>query len=188
MHARARSVPPRRRVEVGDLVRRDFSAPDAGLKWFTDLTMIRTGEGWLRAAVVLDAFNRKVIAWSTDAIETPRTALTALAEAIRVANPKPGCIIHSDRGYQFTMHDWIDLATRHGLRVSIGERKDPRDNAAMESWFGSFKNEALYPVGQPRSRAEARERLFNYIWDYNQHRLHSSLGYRTPADYATINQ
>ena len=96
-------------------------------------------------------------------------------------------MIHSDRGYQFTAHDWHDLAARHGLRVSFGERRSALDNAAMESWFASFKNEDIYPGGPTATSAEARSRLFDYIWNYNNHRLHSTLGYRSPIDYAKLN-
>jgi len=178
-----RSVPPARRTDIIDAVQRQFAAASPDRLWFTDLTMIRTGEGWLHAAVVLDAFNREVIAWATDSHETPRTAMTALREAIKIRRPKPGCVIHSDRGYQFTSHEWTLLAAEHRMVVSIGERKDPRDNAVIESWFASFKNEDLYPIGQPPNRAIARARLFAYIWGYNTRRLHSTLGYIAPINY-----
>jgi putative transposase len=104
---------------------------------------------------------------------------------LRSRHPLPGCIIHSDRGYQFTSADWLDLAVDHRMRVSIGERKTAVDNAVMESWFASFKNEAIYPHGQPTTRAEARARLFNYVWTYNHDRSHSTLGYVSPIIYAT---
>jgi putative transposase len=109
--------------------------------------------------------------------------IEALTEAIKIRRPTPGCIIHSDRGYQFTSTDWLNLAAGHGLEVSIGERKSCLDNAAMESWFASYKNEELYPIGQPRTRAEARTRLFGYIWAYNNQRRHSTLGYVSPKYY-----
>jgi len=184
--ARRRSAPPSRRPEVIDRVRRRFgvSAPDR--LWFTDLTAIRTSEGFLRAAVVLDAHNREVISWATDDYETPKTVMRALGEAIAIRRPSPDCVIHSDRGYQFTSHDWHDLAARHGLVVSLGERKSALDNAVMESWFASLKNEDIHPGGVIKTRAEARSRLFDYIWDYNNHRLHSALGYRTPLAYAKL--
>jgi putative transposase len=182
--SRARAAPPSRRPEVVDLVRRDFrvDAPDA--LWFTDVTQIRTGEGRLWAAVVLDAFNREVVSWATAAQESPKTALAALQNALRARRPPPGCVVHSDRGYQFTARDWLDLAAGSGLQVSIGERKSCYDNAVIESWFASLKNEEIYPKGNPFTRAEARTRLFRYIWDYNTQRLHSSLGYVAPRVYA----
>lgn len=183
--ARPRSAPPRRRPEVPDLVQRDFHADVADALWFTDVTQIRTGEGWLFVAVVLDAFNREVISWATAPRETPRTVLTALSEALKIRRPPRGCVIHSDRGYQFTAQNWLDLTTGSGLTASFGARKSCYDNAAMESWFASFKNEEIYPHGNPFTRAEARRRLFNYIWIYNTQRSHSSLGYVAPRVYAT---
>jgi putative transposase len=184
--ARRRAAPPSRRPEVIDRVRRRFRASEPDRLWFTDLTVIRTNEGFLRAAVVLDAYNREVISWATDNHETPKTAIRALTEAIAIRHPEPGCIIHSDRGYQFTSHDWHALAARHGLVVSLGERKSALDNATMESWFASLKNEDIYPGALIKTRADARSRLFEYIWDYNHHRLHSALDYRTPAAYAKL--
>ena len=130
--------------------------------------------------------SREVISWATDGRETPTTVIRALSDALRSRRPAAGCIIHSDRGYQFTAHEWHDLAGAHGLRVSLGERKSALDNAAMESWFASFKNEDIHPNGPIATRAEARARLFDYIWDYNNHRLHSALGYRSPTDYAKL--
>ena len=186
LKSRPRSAPPARRPDIGDRVRRRFRAAEPDRLWFTDVTAIRTGEGFLRAAVILDAHSRQVISWATDGRETPLTVIRALADAIRIRRPARGCIIHSDRGYQFTAHEWHALAARNGLTVSLGERKSALDNAAMESWFASFKNEDIYPNGLIKTKAEARSRLFDYIWDYNNHRLHSALGYRSPVDYAKL--
>jgi putative transposase len=186
--SRPRSAPPKRRAEVGDLVKRRFIPDGPNRIWFTDLTMIRTGQGWLHAAVILDAHNREVLSWAVANHETPSTAMNALRDAILIRQPPSGCVIHSDRGYQFTSHEWLELATGNGLRASIGERKQPQDNAVMESWFASLKNEDIYPVGQPATIAEARMRLFRYIHLYNTSRMHSALGYRSPSEYAKLNQ
>ena len=183
--SRPRAAPPSRRPEIVDLVQRDFHADVPNALWFTDATQIRTGEGWLWAVVVIDAFSREVVSWATASQESPKTALTALRDAIRTRRPPHGCIIQSDRGYQFTAKDWLDLAAGNGLQVSIGERKSCYDNAVMESWFASFKNEEIYPKGIPFTRQEARSRLFQYVWDYNTKRLHSALGYVPPCVYAT---
>jgi len=185
--SRPRSAPPKRRPEVGDLVKRRFVGAVANQIWFTDLTLIRTGQGMLRVAVILDSHNREVISWAVADHETPATVMRALSEAVRIRRPAPGCIIHSDRGYQFTSQEWADTAARGGLRVSIGERKQPQDNALMESWFASLKNEDIYPAGQPATLADARLRLFRYIHLYNTSRMHSALGYRSPIEYARIN-
>jgi putative transposase len=179
-----RAAPPARRPDLVDLVDRDFHADVPNAVWFTDITQIRTGQGWLYAAVILDAYNREVISWATAATDNPRTAMKAFTDAIAIRRPPPGCLIHSDRGYQFTSHDWSATATKHHLRISIGARKSCYDNAAMESWFASFKTEEIYPKGQPFTRPEAARRLFEYIWSYNTERKHSTLGYVSPRDYA----
>lgn len=180
-----RAAPVARRPDLIDLVQRDFHADVPNVLWFTDITQIRTGEGWVFVAVILDAFNREVISWATANTDNPRTVMQAFTEAINIRRPPPGCLIHSDRGYQFTSYKWSTQAVLHHLKVSIGERKSCYDNAAMESWFASFKNEEVYPKGQPFTRAEARRRLFQYIWSYNNERLHSTLGYQSPISYAT---
>jgi putative transposase len=182
--ARPRSAPPVRRPEVTDRVRRQFAASVPDALWFSDVTEVRTGEGRLFAAVVLDGFNREVVSWATDGYQTPRTALRALQEAIRARRPPPGCVVHSDRGYQFTSREWLDLAAGNGLEPSIGERHNALDNAVVESWFSSFKTEALHPYAVPKTRAEARTTLFRYVWAYNTRRLHSALGYVSPKYYA----
>jgi transposase InsO family protein len=95
------AAPPSRRPEILDLVHRDFHADVPNAMWFTDITQIRTGQGWLYAAVILDAFNREVITWAVAGYDTPNTAMTAMTamtEAIRIRRPPPGCVIHSDRG------------------------------------------------------------------------------------------
>ena len=131
------------------LVQRDFHADVENALWFTDLTMIRTGQGWLYAAVILDAFSREVISYTTNDRGTTETAWCALAEAIRTRRPPKECIIHSDHGYQFTAHQWLALAEGAGMRVSFGANKSPLDNAAMESWFSSYKSEGIFTQRHP---------------------------------------
>jgi putative transposase len=181
---KSRAAPVARRPDLVDLINRDFHADMPNTLWFTDITQIRTGQGWLFAAVVIDAFNREVISWATASNDNPRTVMQAFTDAIKIRRPPAGCVIHSDRGYQFTAHNWSTTAAAHGVRVSIGERKSCYDNAAMESWFASFKNEEIYPKGQPFTRQEAGQRLFQYIWSYNHERLHSTLAYQSPKTYA----
>jgi putative transposase len=184
---RARSVPPHRRPEIGDRVQRHFTSPAPDRLWCTDITMIRTHQGWLHAAVILDAFSRKIISWSVNDREDPQTALRALQEAIAIRRPRPGCVLHSDRGYQFTSWQWLHTATDAGLLPSIGERKSALDNAMIESWFATLKNETIYPAGDIATTSTARRLLFDHIIFHNTRRLHSALGYRTPNTYERIN-
>lgn len=183
--SRPRAAPPVRRPEIKDLVHRIFDRPRPDMLWFTDLTMIKTGEGYLRAAVIMDACSRRVISWATADHETPETAYRALRDAIALRKPPPRCIIHSDRGYQFTSETWLKIVRDAQMMPSIGQRHSALDNAAMESWFGSFKNEAIHPYPQPRTNNEARLILLRYINFYNTKRLHSSRGYQSPVAYET---
>jgi putative transposase len=178
--SRPRSAPPKRRPEITDKVRRKFNTDTPNTIWFTDITQIRTGDGWLYTAAILDSYNREIVSWATTSQPTPDFALQALSDAAAIRRPPAGCIIHSDRGYQFTSKEWLDLAAANGLVVSIGEHGSCYDNAVMESWFASLKNEAIYPYGQPATKTKAREQLFRYIWEYNTRRLHSTLGYIAP--------
>ena len=170
-------------------MRRSFVGSGPNQIWFTDLTMIRTSQGMLRVAVILDSFNREVISWAVARHETPATVMTALQEAITLRKPPSGCIIHSDRGYQFTSHEWLQLARSNGLRPSIGERKSPQDNAMMESWFASLKNEEIYRAGQPSTYSEAQMRLFRYI-QYIQQQADPLRArfYEPPIEYAKMNE
>jgi len=183
--SRPRAAPPVRRPEIKDLVHRIFDRPRPNMLWFTDLTVIKTGQGYLRAAVIMDACSRRVISWATADHETPDTAYRALRDAITLRKPPPRCIIHSDRGYQFTSDIWLKIVDDAQMMPSIGQRHSALDNAAMESWFGSFKNEALHPYPQPKTNREARLTLLRYINFYNTKRLHSSRGYQSPVAYET---
>ncbi|WP_143261957.1 IS3 family transposase, partial [Allokutzneria sp. NRRL B-24872] len=183
--SRPRAAPPHRRPEIGDRVEREFTRTAPDQLWFADNTMIATQQGHLRATVVLDAFSRKVIGYSWANQETLDTALNALRGAITTRKPPPECVMHTDRGYHFTSNYWQNILRDNNMLPSIGRLKSPLDNAVMESWFASFKNEALYPYGRPATQAEAALILFRYIHFYNTRRLHSSLDYRTPVAFET---
>lgn len=181
--SRPRSAPPKRRPEVPDLVRRRFQADGPDQIWCTDITQIRTLEGWLYAAVILDVFSRRVISWSTAILPAQELTLQALHDALRVRQPAPGTIVHADRGFQFTSWDWLGDIERAGMQPSLGRVGSGLDNAMIESWFSSFKLESVYPYGTPVTRAQARRILFDHIMFHNQRRRHSSLGYTTPDNY-----
>jgi putative transposase len=171
-----------------DLVQRRFRAERANQLWCTDITQIRTGEGWLYAAVIIDVHSRRIISWAISNHVRLETALEALAAAIAARRPGPGLVVHSDRGYQFTSWEWLGRLRREGFQPSMGNVGSALDNALIESWFSSFKNEALHPFAQPATRQKARQILFRHIHFHNTRRLHSALGYLSPADFeATTN-
>jgi putative transposase len=183
--------PPRRfrrttvadpKVQVEDLVQRSFTATAPDQKWFGDITYIRTWEGWLYLAVILDAYSRKVVGWAmADHLRT-ELATAALEMALRTRRPNPGLIHHTDRGVQYTSTAYGELLSAHQARQSVGRPGTCWDNAVAESFFATLKNELIYRHVWP-TRRHAELAIFEFIagW-YNQHRRHSTLGYSSPAE------
>jgi putative transposase len=171
-----------RQVQVQDLVQRSFTAMAPDQKWFGDITYIRTWEGWLYLAVILDAYSRKVVGWAmADHLRT-ELATAALEMALTTRRPKPGLIHHTDRGVQYTSTTYAELLSAHQARQSIGRPGTCWDNAVAESFFATLKNELIYRHGWP-TRRHAELAIFEFIagW-YNHHRRHSTLGYCSPAE------
>ncbi|MET8986961.1 IS3 family transposase [Nonomuraea wenchangensis] len=168
-----------------DLIERDFT-PDAAAvdtRWCGDITYVPTEEGWLYLATVIDIASRRVVGWATaDHLRTGLVA-EALQQACARRRPTGPVIFHSDRGCQYTSAGYARLAGRLGVRLSVGRTGQCWDNAPAESFFATLKGELLDLRPWP-TRAAARSAIFEFIegW-YNLHRLHSSLGYRSPADY-----
>ncbi|WP_326570065.1 IS3 family transposase [Actinacidiphila glaucinigra] len=149
-------------------------------------SLIATEEGWLYLATVIDIASRRVVGWATaDHLRTELVA-DALRAACRTRRPAGPVMFHSDRGCQYTSHEFALLAAEFDVRLSVGRTGQCWDNALAESFFATLKNEPI--DARPwSSRAAARTAIFEWIesW-YNLQRLHSSLGYRTPADYEAI--
>ncbi|WP_435874925.1 IS3 family transposase [Nonomuraea wenchangensis] len=168
-----------------DLIVRDFTPYAAAVdtRWCGDITYIPTEEGWLYLATVIDIASRRVVGWATaDHLRTDLVA-EALRQACARRRPTKPVIFHSDRGCQYTSAAYAALAERLGVRLSVGRTGQCWDNALAESFFATIKGELLDAQPWP-TRAAARSAIFEFIegW-YNLHRLHSSLGYRSPADY-----
>ncbi|MFK0204082.1 IS3 family transposase [Streptomyces lavendulae] len=181
------TVPDPHAVTRPDLVLRDFQPDPAAIdtRWCGDITYIATDEGWLYLATVIDIASRRVVGWATaDHLRTELVA-DALTTACRTRRPAGPVIFHSDRGCQYTSRELAALATDFGIRLSVGRTGQCWDNALAESFFSTLKNELGDSQPWP-SRAAAHTAIFEWIesW-YNVHRLHSSLGYRSPAEYET---
>jgi len=150
--------------------------------WASDVTAWPTAEGWLYVAVVLDLASRRVIGWGAGPTPGQELTLPALQQALRHRAPPAGLLHHSDRGMHYTGTSYQRLLAAHGIAVSMSRRGDCWDNAVAESFFATLKTE-LVADAQWRSRAEATDALRHYLAWYNGQRLHSTLGYVSPADF-----
>jgi len=182
---RKRRATTRRNPEAqpaDDLVDRKFTRTAPNQLWVADITYIPTGGGVLYLAVVVDAFSRRVVGWAMAARMKTQLVLDALEMAIRQRRPN-GVIHHSDHGSQYTSIEFGRRCREAGIRPSMGSVGDCFDNALCESFFATLECELIDRHGFV-TRAEAQRAVFDFIegW-YNLHRLHSSLGYDTPARY-----
>jgi putative transposase len=166
-----------------DLVNRDFTADRPGAKLVGDITYIKTWEGWLYLATVLDCFSRKVVGYAMDCHMRAELVEEALRMAAGNVEFIPGgTIFHSDRGAQYLSCDFSATATELGVRRSVGRTGICYDNAWAESFNGTLKNERVHRTEYP-TREHARKDITRYIeLRYNQIRLHSAIGYRTPNE------
>ncbi|MFW6059084.1 MAG: IS3 family transposase [Phycisphaeraceae bacterium] len=166
-----------------NVIARDFTATAANQKWVADITYVDTDEGWLYLAAVMDCFSRRIVGWCAADHLRAELVEQALTEAIRSRDvPRDGALVHhSDRGVQYASGTFQTLLSEHGIVCSMSRKGDCYDNAAMESFFGTLKTELDEPLP---TRAAARLALFDYIEVfYNRQRLHSTLGYISPAAY-----
>ena len=170
---------------VPDLVARDFTAAQPGVKLVGDITYIRTWAGWLYLATVIDCFNREVIGYAMADHMRTELVTDALAMAARNHALEPGCIMHTDRGAQYTSTDYAAALKEYDIRPSLGRTGICWDNALAESFFASLKKERVHLMVYP-TRKKATEDIARYIeLFYNRRRIHSALGYRTPYEVRT---
>jgi len=155
--------------------------------WVSDITYIRTAEGWLYLAAVMKVRSRKIIGWSLKARLTKDLVIEALNKAMRQERAYTGVIHHSDRGSQYASHEYQDFLKEHGIMPSMCGRGNCYDNAYIESFFHTLKTE-LISFERYDTRQEARLSIFEYIEVfYNRERRHSALGYRSPVEYERLN-
>jgi putative transposase len=151
--------------------------------WVTDITYVRTEEGWLYVAAIKDLFNKKIVGWAM--MDHMRASLVsqALWMAVKQARPQPGLIHHSDRGSQYASGEYRQLLDQFGMQASMSRRGNCYDNAPMESFWASLKKEQVHHQ-QYLTRDEARTDIFDYIETfYNTIRRHSALGNLSPQDF-----
>lgn len=160
---------------------RDFTANEPNKRWVTDITYIWTAEGWVYLAAIVDLFSRAVVGWALEDDLSTELPLRALQNAITRREPDAGLLHHSDRGCQYTSAAYRDALAAQGIEVSMSRKGNCWDNAVAESFFATIKAE-LVSRQSWSTRSELRAAVFDYIETfYNRERLHSTLGYRSPA-------
>ncbi|WP_420267773.1 IS3 family transposase [Klebsiella pneumoniae] len=164
-------------------LQRQFNPDAPDKRWVTDITYIRTHEGWLYLAVVVDLFSRKIIGWSMQSRMTKDIVLNALLMAVWRRNPQKQVLVHSDQGSQYTSHEWQSFLKSHGLEGSMSRRGNCHDNAVAESFFQLLKRERIKKKIYG-TREEARSDIFDYIeMFYNSKRRHGSSNQMSPTEY-----
>jgi putative transposase len=179
------TVPGGAPVAIPDLICRDFTAAAPGQRLVGDITYLRTGEGWLYLATVIDLCTRMVVGWQLADHMRTSLIIDALTMAQTGGHLQPDAIFHTDRGAQYTSTEFARYCNRIGVRTSVGRTGVCWDNAAAETFFAALKNEMYYRTTFT-TRARARFAVADYIEVfYNRRRLHSTLGYRTPLEALT---
>jgi transposase InsO family protein len=169
-----------------NILNREFYAEKPGQKWVSDITYLRTENGWVYLTVVIDLFDRRVIGWalSTD-LGAGNTTIAAFEMAVKNRNMENDLIFHSDRGVQYCAEAFINVIRKHcpGINQSMSGKGNCWDNACAESFFKTLKTEEVKTNGK-YSAADVRQGVFYYIEAYyNRERSHSSLDYLSPNEY-----
>ena len=169
-------------IPAPNRLNQNFSASAANQKWVSDFTYIDTAEGWLFLATVLDLYSRKVVGWAMSEQMNAALVETAFRMALQRRQPTTSLLLHSDQGSQYTSAAYQCNLSAANIQVSMSRVGNCYDNAVAESFFGTLKAECV--TNQFATRALAHTTIFEYIevW-YNRQRLHSTLGYRSPADF-----
>lgn len=170
---------------AANVLDRNFNAELPNRKWAADITYVRTGEGWLYLAAVMDLCSRKIVGWSMKDHMRTELVSDALTMAIARRSPDAGLLHHSDRGVQYASEDYMHLLQSNNMTASMSGKGDCWDNAPMESFWATLKTELVHHEHYA-THEEARLSIFEYIEVfYNRKRLHSSLGYQSPEAFET---
>ncbi len=182
-YRKPRSMGGEHHVVTPNVLDRQFDPLKPNQAWVTDITYIRTHEGWLYLGAVMDLFSRRIIGWSMGSRITKELVLDALLMAIWRRKPSESVLVHSDQGSQYTSHDWSEFLRAHGLEGSMSRRGNCHDNAVAESFFQLLKRERVKRKIYS-TREEARVDIFNYIeMFYNSKRRHGFNDGLPPVEY-----
>ena len=163
-----------------NILDRQFTASTPNQRWVSDITYIDTAEGWLYLAVVLDLYSRAIVGWAMDRRMTRQLVADALMMALWRRGKVKGLLLHSDRGSQYASDDYQKLIKSNGITCSMSRKGNCYDNAAMESFFGTLKQELVHHEHYA-TREQAKASIFEYIEVfYNQQRRHSAINYLAP--------
>ena len=165
-----------------NLLNMNFNPVNPNQVWAGDITYLRTGEGWMYLAVVMDLYSRRIVGWHIDKRMTTDLISKAMAKAYNLRQPGKGLVFHSDRGSQYTSKRYRKLLDGYGIRASMGDVGACWDNAVVERYFGSLKHDWIFKVAQP-TREYMRKDVTDYIRYYNLERLHTANGDLSPMNY-----
>lgn len=169
-----------------NVLSREFAAEGSDQAYVSDITYIWTQEGWLYLAVFIDLYSRRVVGWSMGSRMKAQLVTDALRMALWQRRPKPGLVVHSDRGSQYASKAYRRLLKANGFVGSMSRKGNCWDNAVAESFFASLKKERVL-WRHYQTRVEAQQDVLDYIaMFYNSRRLHSTLGYTSPNDYEAV--
>jgi putative transposase len=173
----------KRAAATEDLVKRDFRSTKIDKVWAADITYVATAEGFLYLAFVLDVYSRRIVGWAMESHLRTEIVVDALRMAVWRRKPAPGLVHHSDQGVQYTALSFSERLKEVGIKPSMGRTGSALDNAMAESFVSTLKTELVGRLEFP-TRQAAKTAIFEYLETfYNTRRLHSSLGYMSPADF-----
>ena len=184
MRGRRRGTTHRgKRALAEDLLKRNFAATEVDRVWVGDITYVATAEGFLYLAFILDVHSRHIVGWAMESHLRTELVVDALQMAVWRRKPAPGLVHHSDQGVQYTALSFSERLREVGITPSMGRTGSALDNAMAESFVSTLKAELVSNLEFP-TRQAAKTAIFEYLETfYNTRRLHSSLGYMSPADF-----
>uniref|UniRef100_UPI0011DAF41B IS3 family transposase n=1 Tax=Vibrio cholerae TaxID=666 RepID=UPI0011DAF41B len=165
-----------------NLLNMNFNPVSANQVWAGDVTYLKTAEGWMYLAVVMDLYSRRIVGWHIDKRMTTDLISKALIKAYNLRQPARGLVFHSDRGSQYTSKQFGRLLSSYGIRASMGDVGACWDNAVVERFFGSLKHDWIFKVNQP-TREFMKQDVTAYMKYYNLERLHSANDDLSPVEF-----